>query len=565
MRSRPASAFVASVLSCAVGALLGGGCADEESSVGGSGGAGASGAGDVGGAGGEGGAACVPGTEICDGKDNDCDGQIDEVMGGCACNDGSMQPCYSGRAGTEDVGECVGGTQVCEDGQWADCEGEVTPEMEACNTLDDDCNGTADDLGTSSCGVGACAATVDVCVAGQLQQCVPGTPGLEVCDGIDNNCNQLTDESDPLVGTACDSGLLGVCQAGTQACVMSALVCVPDQMAGSELCDSLDNDCDGTTDNNVPGTGGTCNTGLPGVCAAGTVGCQNNSIDCYPDTPPSQEVCDSVDNDCNGFTDEADPMAGTACDTGLLGVCQPGTVTCVSGSLDCVQDVASSAETCDGTDEDCDGVDDNGNPGGGLPCGCAGAGTTACVAGSVVCQGGPTIFFEDDFSDNAAGWTLGPNWSIGPTVMSAPTGSCGIGDPAQDHTPTADNGVAGNVLGGNVPTSIGGPYYLTSPVVNTAGQPAVYLEFWRWLHSDYPNFMIDRIEVWNGASWVQIWINPSGTVVNDTAWLKQSFNISAHANAAMQVRFSYQIGSSGVYTCAGWNIDDVVIASASCP
>jgi hypothetical protein len=536
----------------------------ETSSDDGGGGAGASGTGANGGEGGAGGDPCTPGTEICDGKDNDCDEQIDEVAGGCACNDGEVQDCYTGPRGTENVGECHGGTQTCEDGQWSACEDEVLPGRESCNSLDDDCNDAEDDMGTQSCGNGACMATVDVCVDGQTQQCVPGQPGLEVCDGIDNNCNQLIDESDPVLNQACDSGLFGVCQAGTNQCINAAIDCVPNQMAGSEACDSLDNDCDGTVDNNVPGTGGACNTGQFGVCAQGTVSCQGGTVDCFPNTPASTEICDLVDNDCNGQTDEDDPQMGNACMTGQPGVCAAGSIDCNGGVLQCVPNALGSAEICNGIDDDCDGTPDDGNPGGGQACGCGGSGTTACVNGSVTCQGGPTVFFSEDFSDNSAGWTLGTNWSIGPTVMSAATGSCGIGDPASDHSPTADNGVAGNVLGGNLPQTIAGPNYLTSPVFNTAGQANVVLEYWRWLHSDYPNFMIDRVEVWNGSSWVLVWQNPAGVVVNDTAWTKMSHNITAYANANMQIRFSYQTGS-GVYLCAGWNIDDIYVGSAACP
>jgi hypothetical protein len=256
---------------------------------------------------------------------------------------------------------------------------------------------------------------------------------------------------------------------------------------------------------------------------------------------------------------------GMACDTGQPGVCQPGSIDCNGGVLECVPNALSSPEICNGIDDDCDGTPDDGNPGGGQPCGCGGSGTTACIGGTTVCQGGPTVYFSEDFSDNSAGWNLGPSWAIGPTVMSAPTGSCGGGDPAADHSPTADNGVAGAVLGGNVTQTVSGPFYLTSPVFNTAGQPSVFLEYWRWLHSDYPNFMIDHVDVWNGSAWITIWTNPGGTVVNDLVWTKMSHNISAYANANMQVRFSYEIGSSGVYLCAGWNVDDIVVASAACP
>ncbi len=547
------------------------------SNAGGDGGSGGStvdgggGSGGNGGDGGSGGSACTPETEICDMLDNDCDGQVDNVAnlpGGCVCNDGAQQACYTGPDGTSGVGACVQGTQDCANGTWGECVGQIVPQAEACNLVDDDCNGAPDDMGMSSCGVGACAVTVEACVSGQTQSCVPNQPTVEVCDGLDNDCDQLTDESDPMLNMTCMTGSSGVCAQGKMACIGSALVCAPDVMATEEVCDGLDNDCDGMVDNNIPGTGGACSSGQLGVCGPGTISCQLSGgtyqIDCFPDVASSPEICDGLDNDCDGNPDDGNPQGGGACDTGQLGLCQAGTLNCVTGALTCTPNAQAAAEVCDGMDNNCDGQADEGNPGGGQACGCGGAGVTACTAGAVVCNGGPITYFSDDFSDNSAGWTLGQNWSIGPTVMSAATGACGGGDPALDHSPSADNGVAGNVLGGNVSQAIGGPYYLTSPIIDTAAAPAVYLEFWRWLHSDYPNFMIDKVEVFNGVTWTSVWQNPS-TVVNDLAWTKQSFNITAYKSAQMQVRFSYQIGTTGAYLCSGWNIDDVMITSAACP
>ncbi|NUO52330.1 MAG: hypothetical protein HOV80_26055 [Polyangiaceae bacterium] len=337
------------------------------------------------GAGGEGGGDCIPGTEICDGKDNDCDEQIDEVPGGCDCNDGETRACYSGRPSSQGVGECEGGTQTCEDGAWGACAGEVIPVMEACNGLDDDCNGTPDDMGTTSCGIGACMATVEVCVGGQTQQCVPGQPSLEVCDGVDNNCNQLTDETDPLVGAACSTGLLGVCQPGVNVCQNGAIACMQNQLAGTEQCDDLDNDCDGTPDDNVPGTGGACNTGAPGVCGPGTVSCQNGSVDCYSNVASSAEACDTLDNDCDGQVDEGNPGGGGSCATGLPGACAVGTLNCQAGSLSCTPNAQAQPEVCDGADNNCNGQSDEGNPGGGQACSCGG--TSACNSGQILCQG----------------------------------------------------------------------------------------------------------------------------------------------------------------------------------
>lgn len=70
-------------------------------------------------------------------------------------------------------------------------------------------------------GVGACQATgTNVCAGPGVTQCnaTPGAPTPEVCDGIDNNCNGTTDDNPALVGTACASGLPGVCSIGTRVC-----------------------------------------------------------------------------------------------------------------------------------------------------------------------------------------------------------------------------------------------------------------------------------------------------------------------------------------------------------
>jgi hypothetical protein len=71
-----------------------------------------------------------------------------------------------------------------------------------------------------------------------------------------------------------------------------------------EVCDGLDNDCDGVTDDGNPGGGASCNTGLPGVCAAGTTSCSGGALACQQDQPPTAETCDGLDNDCNGVVDD---------------------------------------------------------------------------------------------------------------------------------------------------------------------------------------------------------------------------------------------------------------------
>lgn len=78
--------------------------------------------------------------------DDDCDGEVNERDGdGCVCTSGQdVRPCYSGPAGTGDVGICRPGVQACELGLWGVCGGDTLPGVEDCrNAEDDDCDGIA--------------------------------------------------------------------------------------------------------------------------------------------------------------------------------------------------------------------------------------------------------------------------------------------------------------------------------------------------------------------------------------------------------------------------------------
>ncbi len=87
----------------------------------------------------------LPITEMCNGLDDDCDGEVDE---GCSCTAGVTQECYSGTPGTQGIAACKSGVQTCEStGLWSPlCLGEVPPGIETCNGIDDDCNGVIDDV-----------------------------------------------------------------------------------------------------------------------------------------------------------------------------------------------------------------------------------------------------------------------------------------------------------------------------------------------------------------------------------------------------------------------------------
>ena len=130
-------------------------------------------------------------------------------------------------------------------------------------------------------------------------------------------------------------------------------------MQGPEVCDGLDNDCNGVVDQDDPGGGGACDTGLAGDCAAGTMSCLEGRLVCVADLPPQADLCDGADNDCDGELAEDDVAVGVACVTGEEGVCGLGETVCHGDQVACGVLNEAGAEVCDGLDNDCDGVVDN--------------------------------------------------------------------------------------------------------------------------------------------------------------------------------------------------------------
>jgi hypothetical protein len=136
--------------------------------------------------------ALVTSEEICDGADNDCDGETDEDL---------RRPCLSA---------CGGGEETCREGIWVDCDAPL-PFWETCNGRDDDCDGSVDEMcecrpdETRPCGTeaGECRPGAQTCLAGAWSECQGGiAPRDEVCDGLDNDCNGLSDD-----GASCPGGL----------------------------------------------------------------------------------------------------------------------------------------------------------------------------------------------------------------------------------------------------------------------------------------------------------------------------------------------------------------------
>jgi hypothetical protein len=168
-------------------------------------------------------------------------------------------------------------------------------------------------------------------------------------------------------------------------------------------------------------------------------------------------------------------------------------------------------------------------------------------------------YFFDRFSNNAAGWTLGPQWQIGNATAS--TGcATDVGfydDPPYDADGTPAGGVAGVLLGGCLGSTAHPQYYLQSPTINASAASLLRLEFDRWLNSDMAGWMNSVIEVWNGTSWVTIF-DTCCHLPADSSWTHFGYDLTAHKNAALKIRFGFST-TPAAYDVSGWNIDNLTI------
>ncbi len=328
-----------------------------------------------------------PTDENCDGvaercpvDDRDGDGVRDRTLGGSDCDD-------------RDPLVRPGATERCGDGVDQDCDGRDTP----CGAVQD-----ADGDGWP--------ASVD-CNDQPGAGAAIGPGAVEICNGIDDDCDGVADEGNPLAtvqggdsaAPRCGDDCPGAQPCG---CYSAPNVCSPDPAAKNrkiilcigipagrfeDICNGSDDDCDGRLDN-VPGQEAAvrqaCYTGPEqtegvGPCIGGTQICESPaganaavwSATCFDEVVPTAEVCNAIDDDCNGR--ENDRLDGAflrepcyPCGAGMpgAGICKRGERTCdVLGWGECEGEVCPRNETCNDIDDDCNGTTDDA-PGVGSGC-----------------------------------------------------------------------------------------------------------------------------------------------------------------------------------------------------
>ena len=463
--------------------------------------------------------------EICNNQDDNCDGNIDENV---------TQECYSGAQGCalkpdktySCQGTCKAGTQTCRLGAWQACIGESLPEAETCDGKDTDCDGKTDEASdgsplTQTCytgpkptqNTGACRNGTQSCSNGSYGACTgEQKPTTETCDGKDNDCDGQIDEDlksckycpTPKQTRTCYSGPtgtvnVGVCAMGSQTCSNQNewSACLGEVVPKAELCNDKDDDCDGQTDEGLsncgrrcsqPGQTRACYTGPTatrnqGRCKDGQETCEPNNKwgDCKSQVlPAKQELCNGVDDDCDGSTDEGFPNCNF-CSRGQtqncytapsptlnVGECKQGIKVCIAkdnwGS--CQGEVVPKAELCNNKDDDCDGtIDENlkrscytgvntkgctGTPGGTYQCvGDCGAGQQTCSKGQwSVCSGSRTPKAElCDKRDNDCDGTIDEGNICSQPCQPNQTRPCYTGPLGTIGVGTCKQGV--QVCGGN--------------------------------------------------------------------------------------------------------------------
>ncbi len=326
------------------------------------------------------------GAELCDGRDNDCDGNTDETPSAVTWYH-DLDGDQFGSAASGTVVSCtpVAGYSLL----GSDCDDHragINPAAaEACNGVDDDCNGAADfavrpgdleDDDADGFVDAACGALGDDC-----DDADPAThPGAtEFCDGRDNDCNGTGDDLTAMIAWYADvdgDGWGDGAREPITSCVqpagrvVRALDCDdtdPDRHPENvDGCDGRDQDCDAAIDEVAPRTlywtGDVDGDGFAGgapvascmpIAGATTAGgdCDDTRADRAPGLP---EACNGFDDDCDLSVDE-----GLGTITCGMAACVRTTPACVAGAPAICTPGTAAPETCNGLDDDCNGTIDD--------------------------------------------------------------------------------------------------------------------------------------------------------------------------------------------------------------
>lgn len=326
----------------------------------------------------------TPTPEICNGKDDDCDGEVDEnIVILLPCDGPDPDACATG------TWKCDNGISLCEE-----IAGQTLPEL--CDGKDNDCDGISDE-GFSSKNLECDGPDADKCRLGKWVclpdgkglECLEIGPGLmELCNGIDDDCDKVVDQNFPDVGLPCDGPDKDFCKTGIGVCAPDGLsmICEEETTNFAESCNGKDDDCDGFIDEDFGPVGEACDGPDDDECKTGVWECQNESqAGCNePEGNEFIELCNYVDDDCDGQIDEDFVGLGKPCDG-------PDDDECVSGWLGCSADLTgtvchetntSAYEVCNGQDDDCDGEIDEDFP---IGLACDGPDIDFCKHGVWVC------------------------------------------------------------------------------------------------------------------------------------------------------------------------------------
>jgi hypothetical protein len=159
--------------------------------------------------------------------------------------------------------------------------------------------------------------------------------------------------------------------------------------------------------------------------------------------------------------------------------------------------------------------------------------------------------------DDTPGWVIEGDWAFG-----QPTGQGGefAGHPDPDGGATGDN-VYGVNLHGDYPPVVGGPYNLTTGLLDFEGMHGATVKFQQWLNTEAPPEASVAIEANSGTSlaWTRLWQNSEP--ITENAWSSQSYSFAAIADGRRyaRLRWGYEVQSNEALPCSGWNIDDIEI------